>query len=68
MEVGRTHPFGKWTKAKYKVWIIQLVGGRYRGKDREYCIDLDVGEVTWVWFTRTGMCAISGRGRGWVEE
>lgn len=35
------------------------MGRGAEGKTEEYCIDLDVGEVTWVWFTRTGMCAIS---------
>lgn len=38
------------------------------GKTEEYYIDLAVGEVTWVWFTRTGMCNLRGRGRGRVEK
>lgn len=34
-------------------------------KDRqEYYIDLAAGEVTWVWFARTGMYNLRGRGRG----
>lgn len=64
----------KWTMAKHQVWIIQLVKGGWgwgrrlggagvggRRKDRGI-LYRSIGEVTWVWFTRTGMCAI-GRQR-----
>lgn len=34
------------------------VEGVAERKTEEYYVDLTVGEVTWVWFTRTGMCAI----------